>query len=78
VEFFWQAVNGLVENKSKQLQGNEFTHGVLIIDSSTPVRDAFGLANVSIDGQFVGFIPENLGGPGIGSARPVRRCHALG
>lgn len=25
--------------------------------------DAFGLANVPIGGQFVGFIPENLGGP---------------
>ncbi len=71
VEFFWQTVNGVVENKSKQLQGNEFTHGVLIIDC-TPVWDAFGLANVPIGGQFVGFIPENLGGPRQISAPLVR------
>lgn len=71
VEFFWQTLNGVVENKRKQLQGSEFTHGVLIIDC-TPVWDAFGLADVPIGGQLVGLIPENLGGPRQTSAPLVR------
>ncbi len=71
VDFFWSTVHGVVKKKRRQLQGSEFTNGVLIIDCS-PVWEAFGLAHVPIGGQLVCLIPENLGGPRSVSAPLVR------
>src|SRR5262249_40324033 len=50
VAFFWDTINGVAQNKRAQLQGSEFTNGVLVIDCS-PVWEAFGLADVPIGAQ---------------------------
>jgi hypothetical protein len=71
VDFFWSTIHRVVQKKRAQLQGSEFTNGVLIIDCS-PVWEAFGLSHVPIGGQAVFFIPENLGGPRSVSAPLVR------
>lgn len=71
VDFFWSTIHDVVQNKRTQLQGPEFTNGVLIIDC-TPVWEAFGLAHVPIGGQMAYLVPENLGGPRSGSAPLVR------
>ena len=71
VEFFWSTIHGVVNKKGAQLQGTEFTNGVLIIDC-TPVWEGFGLSHVPIGGDVVLFIPEHLGGPKSVSAPLVR------
>jgi hypothetical protein len=80
VEFFWSTVHGVIAKKRGQLQGSEFTNGVLIIDCS-PVWAAFGLADVPIGGELICSIPNNHGEPWTVLAPLVRydeSPHAVG
>lgn len=80
VNFFWSNIHSVVEKKRVQLQGSEFTNGVLIIDCSA-VWEAFGLQHLPLGGEGVFFIPENLGGPRSVSAPIVRydaTTHSIG